>query len=223
MSELLIRKSIIAAARSMSELRLSAGTSGNVSARCGDNMLITPSGAPYDTLEPEMIARGAMVGDPQWRGPLAPSSEWRFHHDILTARPEIGAVVHTHAAYCTAFAMLRRGIPATHYMIAAFGGPDVRCTQYAPYGTQALSDLAVEGLADRYGVLLGNHGMIVIGRDLKEAMWRAVELEALAKQSYLAMMLGKPVILSDEDVLRTVKRFKSYGLAAGGNANENLD
>ena len=96
-------------------------------------------------------------------------------------------------------------------MIAAFGGPDIRCTAYAPYGTQELSDLAVEGLQGRHAVLLGSHGMIVIGRDLKEAMWRAVELEVLAKQVYLASTLGSPIILDDDEILRTVERFKGYG------------
>ena len=120
--------------------------------------------------------------------------------------------VHTHATYATALSMLRREIPAAHYMIAAFGGPTIRCTDYAPYGTQALSELVVEGLRDRNGVLLGNHGMIVIGRDLDEAMWRAVELETLAKQFTIASLVGDPVILPDDEIMRTVERFSGYGL-----------
>jgi L-fuculose-phosphate aldolase len=122
--------------------------------------------------------------------------------------------VHTHATYCTVFSMLREEIPAAHYMIAAFGGPSIRCTDYAPYGTQALCDLALEGLRDRDAVLLGSHGMIVLGRDLKEAVWRAVELETLAKQVYLARAIGKPVILDDDEIMRTVERFKRYGQRA---------
>ena len=104
-----------------------------------------------------MIALMPLAGeDGAWSGPLRPSSEWRFHRDIMRARPDVGAIVHTHAAYATALAMLRKPIPAAHYMIAAFGGPTIRCTDYAPFGTQELSDLAVAGLEDRHGVLLGS-------------------------------------------------------------------
>jgi L-fuculose-phosphate aldolase len=87
----------------------------------------------------------------------------------------------------------------------------VRCTDYAPYGTQELSDLAVSGLAERNAVLLGNHGMIVLGCDMAEAAARAVDLEALAKTTYLALALGSPIILPDEEIARTVERFKTYG------------
>ena len=110
--------------------------------------------------------------------------------------------------------MLRQPIPAAHYMIAAFGGPDVRCTAYAPYGTQELSDLAVDGLRGRDAVLLGSHGMIVLGRDLTDALWRAVELETLARQVYLAQAIGRPVILDEDEIMRTVARFRSYGQRA---------
>ncbi len=210
-----LRRAVIAAARSMNALGLNQGTSGNVSARIGGSVLITPSGVPYDALTPKKIARMELDADGAWTGPLKPSSEWRFHLDILRARSDAGAVVHTHAAYCTAFAMLREPLRATHYMIAAFGGPDVRCTDYAPYGTPELSTLAVKGLQDRSAVLLGSHGMIVIGRDLDEAMWRAVELEALAKQTFIARQMGSPAILPDDEIQRTVERFKAYGLNAG--------
>ena len=216
MLERTIRKSIIAAAQAMSGLGINQGVSGNISVRSGESMLITPTATAYEALTPAMIARMQLDGGEGWNGPLKPSSEWRFHRDILRARADVGAVVHTHATYATVLSMLRRNIPATHYMIAAFGGPDVRCTDYAPYGTQELSDRVLEGLRDRQGVLLGNHGMIVTGRDLDAAMWRAVELEALAKQTYLAMALGQPVILPDDEIMRTVERFMAYGVAKTG-------
>jgi L-fuculose-phosphate aldolase len=208
------RRAVIAKARAMNALGLNEGTAGNVSVRQGDAMLITPSGAPYDSLTPAKIARMVLDGAGAWTGPLKPSSEWRFHLDIYRARPDAGAIVHTHATHCTAFAMLRRPLRATHYMIAAFGGPDVRCTDYAPYGTEALSTLAVEGLRDRNAVLLGSHGMIVIGRDADEALWRAVELETLARQTFIASQMGEPVVLPDDEITRTVERFKGYGLNA---------
>src|SRR4051794_29801413 len=144
-----LRRAIVDAARAMNALRINQGTSGNVSARHGEHMYITPSGVDYATLRPSLIARMDIGGDDTWSGPMKPSSEWRIHREILRAPPDAGAVVHTHATYATVFSMLREPIPAAHYMIAAFGGADVRCTGYAPFGTQELSDLAVAGLQDR--------------------------------------------------------------------------
>jgi L-fuculose-phosphate aldolase len=212
-SEGLLRAKIIAQARAMNILGINQGTSGNVSARCGATMLITPTATPYEALEPAMIAQMKLDGGAAAKGPLKPSSEWRFHRDIYLARSDAGAVVHTHSTYATARSMLRLDLRATHYMIAAFGGVDVRCTGYAPYGTQELSDLVIAGLRDRSAVLLGSHGAITIGRDLDEAMWRAVELETLCKQTWIASQAGTPVVLDDDEVMRTVERFKGYGVS----------
>src|SRR5579863_3437022 len=215
MNEEKLRQILIDSCRDLERRGLNQGTAGNLSARCGDAMLITPSGVPYDRLKPDMIAKMPLARkDGRWSGPHKPSSEWRMHRDILHARPQDGAVVHTHAIYATALSMLREDIPAAHYMIAAFGGPTVRCTAYAPYGTQELSDLVIEGLRDRHGVLLGQHGMVVTGRDLGQAMWRAVELETLAKMYVVARSIGRPHILPDEEIALTVERFKSYGYQA---------
>jgi L-fuculose-phosphate aldolase len=214
LTEAELRRAVIATARAMNAVGINQGASGNVSARLRGHMLITPSGVPYDKLTPRMIAKMSLDGGGDWSGPLKPSSEWRFHLDILRARPEAGAVVHTHAVHCAAFSMLREPLRATHYMIAMFGGPDVRCTDYAPYGTPELSALAVEGLRDRTAVLLGNHGMIAIGANLDEALSRAVELETLAKQTFIASQMGKPRLLSDDEIARTVERFKGYGANA---------
>ena len=123
-------------------------------------------------------------------------------------------MVHTHSLYATVLATQRRDIPALHYMIAAFGGAVIRCTPYVPFGTQELSDLIVEHLADRHGVLLGNHGMVATGATLEQAMWRAAELEALAKMYVLASAGGAPVILSDDEIERTIVRFADYGMTA---------
>jgi len=196
---------------------LNQGTSGNISARLGEAMLITPSAIPYDALRPEMIAVMPLGGEyGAWSGRNKPSSEWRFHLDIMRAQPGVGAIVHCHPTYCAALAMLHKPILAAHYMIALFGGPSVRCTPYAPYGTKELSELAVEGLKDRYAVLLGNHGAIATGAALDVAMMRARELETLAKMYYLALAAGRPVLLSDDEIMHTVERFKTYG--GGDNA-----
>lgn len=206
------REAIVAAARRTNALGINQGTAGNISLRAGDAMLITPSGVAYEAMTPQMIAVVPLEGEGAASGPLAPSSEWRIHRDILRARADVNAVVHTHAPYATTLAVLRRDIPAVHYMIAAFGAAKIRCTDYAPFGTQALSDLAVAGLGSAHGVLLGNHGMIVTAADLDKAMWRAVELEALARVYYLASLAGEPVALPDEEIAREIGRFEHYGL-----------
>jgi L-fuculose-phosphate aldolase len=212
MKEKELRVAIIAQCRALNSLGLNQGTSGNISARLGEAMLITPSGVPYNDMRPEMLPRMPLGGEyGAWSGRYKPSTEWRFHLDILRARPDVGAIVHSHPIYATALSMLHKPIPAAHYMIALFGGPTIRCTPYAPYGTKELAELAVAGLEGRSGVLLGNHGMIVTGATLTEAMWRASELETLAKMYYLALVAGRPVILADDEILHTVERFKSYG------------
>ncbi len=211
--ELKLREEIIAQARWMNASGLNQGTSGNISARHGDRMLITPSATPYDALEPEMIAAMPLEGDyGAWEGPLKPSTEWRFHLDIQRAKPEVGAVVHTHSTYATVLAIAGKSVPACHYMIAAFGGMEIRCAPYATFGTKALSDHALTALDGRTGCLLANHGMIATGASLAKAMWLAVELETIAKQYYMSLLIGGPNLLSEAAIADTVKSFGSYGL-----------
>lgn len=212
MDEAILRRDIVAQARAMNALGINQGTSGNVSARYGDTMLITPSATPYDDMQPDDLAAMPLAADGDWSGPLKPSTEWRFHRDILRARPDAGAVIHTHATYCTALAIARREIPAIHYMIAAFGGPTIRCAPYALYGTPDLAALALTALEGRAACLLANHGMIVLGPTLAKAMWLAVELETLAKQYCLALQLGTPHILTDAQIAETLRGFATYGL-----------
>jgi L-fuculose-phosphate aldolase len=208
-----LREAIIAKCRWMNASGLNQGTSGNISARCGERMLITPSATPYDAMKPEMIASMPLEGAyGEWTGPLQPSTEWRFHLDIMRARPDVGSIVHTHSTYATVLAIARKPIPACHYMIAAFGGPDIRCAGYARYGTKELSELALAALEGRNGCLLANHGMIAVGPGLDKAMWLAVELETLARQYYLALALGSPFILGDQEIAETAQGFASYGL-----------
>ena len=208
-----LRDALVQANLDLVRRGLNQGTAGNISLRFGPTMLITPSGMEPDQVTPGMIAAMPVKGE-GWRGPRKPSSEWRLHRDILRHRPDVGAVVHTHSLYATVLSTLHRPIPALHYMIASFNGPTIRCTPYAPFGTQALSDLIIEHLGDRHGVLLGNHGMVATGRDLAQAMWRAGELETLAKMAFLAGCAGTPVILPDEEIARTVERFADYGHTA---------
>ncbi|MBL1258412.1 class II aldolase/adducin family protein [Methylocystis sp. Sn-Cys] len=212
MTEAAKRRAIVDGALELERLGLNHGSAGNLSLRDGAAALVTPSGVPARELAPEAIARMTLAdGSGAYEGPLPPSSEWRFHLDVYRARPDVGAVVHMHSTYATTLATLRREIPAVHYMIAAFGGPTVPCVGYAAYGTAELSRLVVEGLRNRDGVLLANHGAIVTGPDMRKALWRAVELEALARVYYLGALAGAPVILPDDEIMRTVERFKTYG------------
>jgi L-fuculose-phosphate aldolase len=213
MDERALRQSIVDHCIRMNESGLNQGTSGNISARCGDAMLITPSGRPYATMKADDIASMPIDGEyGAWTGPFKPSSEWMFHLDIMKARSDVGAIVHTHSPFATILAMTRRPIPACHYMIAAFGGNDVRCAGYARYGTKELSVEALKALEGRHGCLLANHGMIAVGPTLEKAMWAAVELETIAKQYYHALLIGGPVLLSDAEIEETRKAFATYGL-----------
>lgn len=217
--ELKLRKSIIEHCRWMNDKGLNQGTSGNISVRHGEDLLITPTGTPYESMEPEMIARMPLERDyGSWEGPKKPSSEWRFHLDIMRARPDVNAIVHTHSMYATIIAMTRRDIPACHYMIAAFGGPNIRCSPYARFGTPELSRLALDALKDRMGCLLGSHGMIAVGETLEKAMWFAVELETLARQYYHTLLIGGAVMMSDAQIAETAAGMKGYGLQTNKSA-----
>jgi L-fuculose-phosphate aldolase len=215
-AERTLRTRIIELCREMNRNGLNQGTSGNISARLGDRMILTPSAIPYDGMTPEMLVSMSLSGDEMaWDGPLKPSTEWRFHRDILRARPDANAVVHAHPIFATAFAMARQPIPACHYMVAVFGGHDVRCSGYARYGTSELSQAALTALDGRTACLLANHGIIAMANSLDKAMWRAVELETLAKQYHHALQIeGGPVILPKEEIDAVVKGFDSYGLQA---------
>jgi len=208
-----LRQAVIDAARAMNALGINQGTSGNVSVRWRDGLLVTPSGVDYDALGPASIVHMAMDGT--WSGPLRPSSEWRIHRDILAARPELGAVVHAHSPYATTLACHGRGIPAFHYMVAVAGGDSIRCAPYATFGTQGLSDDALAALGGRKACLLANHGMIACGADLAQALKIALEVETLAGQYWRALQLGEPQILSAGEMERVLEKFRSYGVQPG--------
>jgi L-fuculose-phosphate aldolase len=204
-----LRRHIIATGLKMNALGINQGTSGNVSARWRDGLLITPTGIPYDDLKPADIAY--LDADAKPHGRQAPSSEWRFHHDIMAARPDVQAIVHTHSIHATAVAICNKPLPAVHYMIAAAGGATIRCAPYATYGTQALSNHAIKALKDRSACLLANHGVIATGPDLDKALWLANEVEVLAQQYILAQQLGRPRVLPASEIAAVVEKFKNYG------------
>ncbi len=208
-AHLALRRKIIDACRKMNALAINQGMSGNISARIAGGMLITPSGTPCEAMAPRDIV--AVDGEGKPHGARAPSSEWRFHHDILATRPEVGAVLHAHPAFCTALACLQRDIPAFHYMVAFAGGNSIRCAPYATFGTQTLSDNALAALDGRRACLLSNHGMIALGADPESALALAVEVEALAAQYCRALQIGQPKILPPEEMRRVLEKFRNYG------------
>lgn len=203
------RLDLIGTARAMQPANLNRGTAGNVSVRHGDGFYITPTGLPYAALSADDIPLMALDGSHQ--GSRKPSSEWRFHRDLYATRPEVGAVLHAHSPFAATLACLRCDIPAFHYMIARFGGDSIRCADYAIFGSEELSTAALAALEKRKGCLLANHGLLVAGRDLGEALALAIELEELCEQYWRACQLGQPVILSDDEMAAVLKKFDSYG------------
>lgn len=209
MTEQQLRRDIIRTALAMNSLGINRGTSGNVSARWKAGFLITPSGHRYEDTGPADIVFVNATGKP--RGKRAPSSEWRFHHDIYRNRSDVHAIVHTHSSFATTLACLHKDVPAFHYMIAVAGGNSIRCAPYATFGTQKLSNNALKALADRKACLLANHGMIATGAGLDKALSLAIEVEALCEQYWRALQIGKPKILSAQEMSTVIRKFRSYG------------
>ena len=209
-----LRRRMVQAALRLEQLGLNRGTSGNLGARNGAGFLVTPSGVPAGEIAAADIV--AMDFSGNVRGAGKPSSEWRFHRDILAARPEINAVVHTHSMYATTLACQQRDIPPFHYMIAVAGGDTIRCAPYALFGSQELSDHALQALQQRNACLLANHGMICLGRDLDQALALALEVETLCQQYWCVLQLGAPQLLSDTQMREVLEKFKTYGRASTG-------
>ena len=203
------RQSIIDACRSMNALGINQGTSGNISLRHSTGLLITPTSVPYETMQPEQIVFMDLDGshDPAQR----PSSEWRFHRDLLRARPDVGSIVHTHSCYATALACTGRGIPAFHYMVAVSGDIEIRCATYHTFGSQELSDAALHAIGRGNACLLANHGVIALGADLTAALSLAGEVENLAAQYCAALALGDVRVLDGAEMRRVVEKFRTYG------------
>lgn len=206
-----LRARIVRVAQALDAAGFCPSKSGNVSARWGDGLLITPSGLPYAAMTPADIVELDLAGKLR-AGALRPSSEWPFHSAIYRARPDAQGIVHTHSPMATALAAARKGIPAFHYMIALAGGPDIRCADYATFGSRELADNAVAAIADRKAVLLANHGVIALGSTLDGAFQIAAEVENLAGQ-YLALLAAglEPVILDEAEMGRVSEKFAGYG------------
>jgi L-fuculose-phosphate aldolase len=200
---------VVTAYRRLAADGLIVASAGNVSMRDGTEMLISPTGAMPETLTPDSVVR--MTLDGQWHGTWRPSSEWFMHAAVYRAFPTAGAVVHTHADAATALSCLGERLPGFHYMLAEFGGDDVRCTPYVTFGTPELAELAVTALRGRTACLLGNHGMICHGRTMEAAIACALRLESLCRQYLLARQAGEPRLLTEKEMAAAHERYRSYG------------
>ena len=204
-----LRQRLVATARRLSALGMNQGKSGNLSVRLDSGFLVTPSGRAYESL-----AGGDIIfidPDDKPHGPYPPSSEWRLHRDIYARFAEAGSVVHTHSPFATTLSCLRRAIPPFHYEIAFAGGRDIRCADYATYGTQELSDRALAALDGRRACLLSNHGAVAFGPSIEEAAVLAEKVEALARLYWQALQVGEPALLDDAEMARVVEKFTTYG------------
>ena len=204
------RRALLDAARKMNTDGLNHGTSGNVSLRVEDGILITPTGMAYDELSPEDLVEVRWEGEVP-AGQRVPSSEWRMHRDLYQGREDAAAIFHTHPMFCTTLSCLRRPIPAVHYMIAVTGASVVHCSRYATFGTAELSAAAGEALRGSKACLLANHGMVALGGSLKDAYRVASEVENLAAQYWRALQVGEPFVLDDAEMGRVIERFRTYG------------
>jgi L-fuculose-phosphate aldolase len=205
-----LRDELTATARRMSALGLTPGMSGNVSVRSPHGLIITPSGMPYDDLRPDDGVELKMDGSVR-PGQRTPSTEWRLHRDILAARADVEAIVHTHSLFCTTISALRRPIPAIHYMVVLAGSDEIPCAEYATFGSADLAIAAVRALGGGNACLLANHGMIALGDSLPAALRLAAEVETLASQYWHAAQLGTPFVLDRTELLKVNARFAEYG------------
>ena len=207
------RENLLSIAQKLIETGLNKGTAGNASVRLKENgsdgFLVTPSGMAVEDMSAASMVQ--MAFDGSYEENKIPSSEWRFHRDILASRKDVNAIVHTHTMFATTLACLHKDIPPFHYMIAVVGGDTIRCAPYALFGSQALSDNALVALIDRKACLLANHGMIALGRDLDDALALTVEVENLCEQYWRALQLGEPYILTEAEMRDVFQQFKGYG------------
>lgn len=206
-----LSREIIDTCLEMTRLGLNQGTAGNVSVRYNGGMLITPTGTPYDQMTEDSIVY--VDADGHYEAGKLPSSEWRFHHAVYQARPDLDAVVHNHSLNCSAVSILGKDIPAIHYMIAVGGTNRIPCVPYATFGTPKLADYVQDGIKQSKAILMQHHGLIAAEKNLKKALWLAHEVEVLATwyMKLLAITDDVPV-LSDEEIKVVLGKFSTYGL-----------
>lgn len=205
-----LREAIVETMRQLDLRGLNRGTSGNVSARWGDGMLVTPSGVTPDRLTPQSIVAVATDGSIAPGAPR-PSSEWRMHMGVYTRRADAQAIVHCHARHATILACAGREIPAVHYMVAVGGGASIPLAPYATFGSDALAASVVDTLEGRRACLMANHGLITLGPDLRHALAITEEIEEQAAVYWGTLAIGGPTLLDDAEMQRILVAFGGYG------------
>ena len=209
MDEHALRESMVLTCRDMNRLGINRGTSGNVSLRHGPGLLVTPTGIPYEAMTPDQIVQLDWEGN--FTGDILPSSEWRIHRDVLHARPDLNALVHTHSTNATTLSVMGRDIPPLHYLIASAGGRDIRCAPYATFGTQELAVAVLTAMRDRRACLMGHHGMLAGHATLARALSLAVTVEEMATLYLNCLPFGEPPLLDDTEIVTLLERFRTYG------------
>ena len=213
-----LKKEVIKYAQKLNSTNLSPLRSGNVSIRATkDNVegfLLTPSGKRYEDLVPEDIVFLALREEYNnlklFNSSLNPSSEWRFHQDIYLKKIEAKAIVHAHSPHATAVSSHGKSIPAFHYMVALAGGDDIKCSEYATFGTDELSINILKALEKRKACLMSNHGQVAFGTNLKQAFELAEEVENICHQYIIALKIGNPKILSWAEMNKILDKIKHY-------------
>jgi L-fuculose-phosphate aldolase len=209
-----IRDQVLVWAQQLEPAGLSLGTSGNLSARTTDGMMVTPTARRYEELTAGDMVEVDLDGSPLASDGVAgggvPSTEWPFHASIYRQRPETGAVVHAHPPYATALACHQMEIPPFHYMVAIAGGATIRCAGYAKPGSNELAAEVGQALEGRRACLLANHGLIALGASVRTAFELALEVENLSRQYWLALQVGDPVLLSGAQMDEILAHFETY-------------
>ncbi len=209
------RNKIIEYSLKLNSTNLSPLRSGNISLRTNeddkDGYLITPSGKKYETLKPDDIVFMGLNAEVENNdSPNKPSSEWRFHRDIYINKKDAQAIVHAHSPHATAVSSHGKSIPPFHYMIALAGGEDIKCAEYATFGTEDLSKNIIKALEKRTACLMSNHGQVAFGKNLEEAFELAQEIENICQQYIIALKIGQPKILSFEEMKKVLAKAKNY-------------
>ena len=209
------RNQIIEYSLKLNSTNLSPLRSGNISLRARENendgYLITPSGKKYETLKPVDIVFMDLNDEVENNDSVNnPSSEWRFHRDIYVNKKDAQAIVHAHSPHATAVSSHGKPIPPFHYMIALAGGEDIKCAEYATFGTKELSNNVIKALENRSACLMSNHGQVAFGKNLEGAFELAQEIENICHQYTITLKLGKPKILSYEEMKKVLDKAKNY-------------
>lgn len=205
-----IKKELVNTTKQILNLGLNIGSEGNISCRCKDKIFITPSGIESSQLDESLISEVDINGDV--KNSQRPSSEIFMHLYIYKKRPEVHSIVHSHSMWASVLSCKRKKIPAFHYMVAEFGGNDIKCSKYATFGTKKLASNVLEAMKKRNGCLISNHGQLTVADNIKNAVNLAVSLEKLSKQYYFCSLTGGAKLLTNQEMIKVLKLFRNYKL-----------